>query len=114
MFERSHLKTSSTGYNLASSCFLKLWMSFKELAAHFHLASTSVVQPGDGYSQADIDANTKAAMAEAAAAEEVLRCFRASATVSDSQQRRFHTFVARSCRNLMSPKRPFGGPQKMV
>lgn len=29
---------------------------------------------GDGYSQADLDANTKAAMAEAAAAEEARSC----------------------------------------
>ncbi|CAK9015360.1 LisH domain-containing protein ARMC9 (Armadillo repeat-containing protein 9) [Durusdinium trenchii] len=61
----------------------------EELAAHFHLASISAVGPGDGYSQADLDANTKAAMAEAAAAEEALRYFRATAgPVADSQQRR--------------------------
>lgn len=77
----------------------------EELAAHFHLASTSAVGPGDGYSQAEIDANSKAAAAEAAAAEEALRYFRASAPVAELQQRRFHAFIARSCRNLMSPKR---------
>lgn len=78
----------------------------EELAAHFHLASTSAVGPGDGYSQAEIDANSKAAAAEAAAAEEALRYFRATAgPVAESQQRRFHAFIARSCRNLMSPKR---------
>jgi len=77
----------------------------EELAAHFHLASTSGIGQGEGYSQAEIDANTEAAAAEAASAEEALRCFRAAPAVADAQQRRFHAFIARSCRNLMSPKR---------
>ncbi|CAJ1374076.1 unnamed protein product [Effrenium voratum] len=77
----------------------------EELAAHFHLASVAAVGQGDGFSPAEIEANAKAAAAEAAAAEEALRCFRATPAVADAQQRRFHAFIARSCRNLMSPKR---------
>eukprot|EP00930_Biecheleria_cincta_P020428 TRINITY_DN15376_c0_g1_i1.p1 TRINITY_DN15376_c0_g1~~TRINITY_DN15376_c0_g1_i1.p1 ORF type:complete len:1154 (+),score=252.78 TRINITY_DN15376_c0_g1_i1:125-3463(+) len=77
----------------------------EELAAHFHLASTSGLGQGDGYSPEEIEANAKVAAAEAAAAEEALRRFRASPAVADAQQRRFHAFIARSCRNLMSPKR---------
>ncbi|OLQ06944.1 hypothetical protein AK812_SmicGene9696 [Symbiodinium microadriaticum] len=76
----------------------------EELAAHFHLTSTCVAQ-GDGIPQSEIDANAEIAAAEAAAAEEALRCFRASAAVADAQQRQFHAFIARSYRNLMSPKR---------
>ncbi|CAE7254403.1 armc9 [Symbiodinium sp. CCMP2592] len=76
----------------------------EELAAHFHLTYTSVAQ-GDGIPQSEIDANAEIASAEAAAAEEALRCFRASAAVADAQQRQFHAFIARSYRNLMSPKR---------
>lgn len=77
----------------------------EELAAHFHLASTSGLGQGDGYSPEEIEANAKVAAAEAAASEEALRRFRASPAVADAQQRRFHAFIARSCRNLMSPKR---------
>lgn len=44
---------------------------------------------------------------EAAAAEEALRCFRASAAVADAQQRRFHAFIAPGYRGqgVASPKK---------
>ncbi|CAE7199419.1 armc9 [Symbiodinium natans] len=75
----------------------------EELAAHFHLTSTALVQ-GDGIPQAEVDAIAEMASTEAAAAEEALRCFRASAAVADAQHQKFHAYIARSYR-MMSPKR---------
>lgn len=72
----------------------------EELAAHFHLLSLA----GELTTAAEAEEAAK----EAEAAEEALRAFRATPSVADAQQRRFHAFISRSCRNLMSPKRRLG------
>mmetsp|Transcript_17634 Transcript_17634/g.31882 ORF Transcript_17634/g.31882 Transcript_17634/m.31882 type:complete len:1185 (-) Transcript_17634:219-3773(-) len=49
---------------------------------------------------------------EAAGSEEVLRRFRATPTVADTQQHRFHAFIISSCSgSIASPKRPIGRQQ---
>ncbi|CAK0886347.1 unnamed protein product [Prorocentrum cordatum] len=99
----------------------------EELAGQFFLASMSAVEAaaeaaaelGDPDGERTSAAATEAVAREVAAAEEALRHFRAQPQVADSQQRRFHAFVSRSSRSIMSPKRipssmqspsPFGDP----
>lgn len=77
----------------------------EELAAHFLLSSAAAA--GD-LSLEEQEAKAEAAEKEAAAAEEALRFFRATPAVADAQQRRFHAFIARSCRSLASPRRRLG------
>mmetsp|Transcript_67501 Transcript_67501/g.106888 ORF Transcript_67501/g.106888 Transcript_67501/m.106888 type:complete len:1225 (-) Transcript_67501:69-3743(-) len=70
----------------------------EELAGHFLL----VPNPGRVVDNTETEASATA-VAEAVAAEEALRFFRAVPAVADTQQRRFHAFIACSAGGLCSP-----------
>ena len=85
----------------------------EELAGHFLLRPAGAgpganpasdgSEPNASGSQPPADPSAIAA----AAAEEALRRFRVTPEVADVQQRRFHAFIARSCRGLISPKKRY-------
>lgn len=78
----------------------------EELAGHFLLVSTTG-KAAEGNEETDGTvgkSNAASATAvEAAEAEEALRLFRAAPAVADTQQRRFHAFIACSAGGLCSP-----------
>mmetsp|Transcript_8258 Transcript_8258/g.19419 ORF Transcript_8258/g.19419 Transcript_8258/m.19419 type:complete len:1179 (+) Transcript_8258:90-3626(+) len=80
----------------------------EELAGQFLLASP-VDMMGNATPAAAL---AQSVSPEAAGSEEVLRRFRATPTVADTQQHRFHAFIISSCSgSISSPKRSIGRQQ---